>query len=53
MTTKQILEYGKKYGKFPPGRARCMDCRCKGPGHCPGESIGYQMAWYRMCEEGL
>ena len=47
-TDEQIKEYIKKHGKFPAGRARCMDCRCTGKGECSGETIAEQNRWYQQ-----
>jgi len=52
MEIKKAKKYIKKTGKFPPGRTRCMDCRCSGNGECPGETIKYQNAWHEMMERG-
>lgn len=45
-TKEEAKEYLKQNGKFAPGWARCMDCRCTGQGECAGQTLKSIQLWY-------
>jgi len=53
MTNEQAKEYIKKTGEFPPGRTRCMDCRCQGKGECPGATDEMRYSWRSMMNDPM
>lgn len=53
MTNDEAKQYIKENGKFPPGRTRCMDCRCSGKGECGGETLKQQARWYDMMQDEM
>ena len=53
MKHADVIKYIKKHGKFPPGRQRCMDCRCTGKGECAGETIQQQNAWQSIMDNEM
>lgn len=53
MTNDEARRYIKENGRFPPGRSRCMDCRCSGKGECAGETLKEQDEWYEIMDNEL